>query len=266
MGRKEVKLGRTSRFFSNSKVYHIIFKGIDSQTIFYDDQDRKFFLKQISITKKEFNYIVYAYCLMVNHVHMVIKCEDAFLARAMKSLLVRYVNYFNKKYKRTGTLMQNRYKSKNIEYLKYFIDVCRYVHRNPENAKIALTQDYEWSSYKEYVGKEEIIDKSALLHYFNNDIEAFAEDTLNTIELEEIKEYAEYEMIDKLKDEQFIQFILRKFYIKDVSDIPTFFKAQNKQGLENIIKELSNIKGTNITQVARVTRLGRRCIEKLWQS
>ena len=83
---------RSSRFFSKSKVYHIIFKGIDGQTIFYDDQDREFFLKQISITKNEFNYIVYAYCLMVNHVHLVIKCEDAFLATSMKSLLVRYVH------------------------------------------------------------------------------------------------------------------------------------------------------------------------------
>lgn len=100
---------RTSRRLSNSKVYHIILKGIDGQTIFYDNQDRKFFLKQISITKKEFNYIIYAYCLMVNHVHLVIKSEDALLASLMKSLQVRYVNYFNKKYKRTGPLMQNRF-------------------------------------------------------------------------------------------------------------------------------------------------------------
>lgn len=257
-------MARPLRFFSNSKVYHIILKGVDSQSIFYDDQDRNFFLKQISITKNEFNYIVYAYCLMVNHVHMVIKSEDIFLSKAMQSLLVRYVHYFNKKYKRTGTLMQNRFKSKNIEYEKYFIDVCRYVHRNPENAGIALTQNYEWSSYKEYIGKEKIINKSVLLHYLNNDINEFVRDTLKITEIEDMEKYAEYEMIDKLTDEQLIQYILKKFYIKDVSDIPIFFKSQNKDGIEKVIKEISNIEGTNITQVARVTRLGRRFIEKAW--
>lgn len=259
-------MARSSRFFSNSKTYHIILKGIDSQTIFYDDQDRKFFLKQVSITKKEFNYIVYAYCLMANHVHLVLKCEDAFLSSSMKSLLVRYVHYFNQKYKRTGPLMQNRFKSKNVENERYFMDVCRYVHRNPENAGIALTQNYEWSSYKEYVGKEQIINKNILLHYLNNDIKEFIKYTLKTSDIEDLKEYAEYEMIDKLTDEQLIQYIMKKFYIKNISDIPLFFKSKNKEGLEKIIKAISNIKGVNITQVARVTRLGRRCIEKAWKT
>ena len=256
---------RTSRFLSNSKVYHIIFKGIDDQTIFYDDQDRKFFLKQIPITKNEFNYIVYAYCLMVNHVHLVIKCEDDFLASSMKSLLVRYVNYSNRKYKRKGPLMQNRFKSKNVENQKYFLDLCRYVHRNPESAGIALTQNYEWSSYKEYVGKEKIINKSALLYYLDNDIENFIKYTLNTNN-DEINSYVEYEMIDKLIDDQLIQFIMKKFYIDDVKDIPSYFKNKNKDELQNILKEIANIKAVNVTQVARITRLGRRCIEKAWQN
>lgn len=256
---------RTSRCLSNSKVYHIILKGIDGQTIFYDNQDRKFFLKQISITKKEFNYIIYAYCLMVNHVHLVIKSEDALLASLMKSLQVRYVNYFNKKYKRTGPLMQNRFKSKNVENIEYFLEVCRYVHRNPENAGIMNTQNYEWSSYKEYTGKEKIINKSALLHYFNNDIEAFKRYTLKKDNVEEINSFVEYEMIDKLVDDQLIQYIMNKFEINNVQDVPSFFKNKNKEELEKILKEISNVEGINITQVARITRLGRRTIEKAWQ-
>lgn len=257
---------RTSRFFCKSKVYHIILKGIDSQTIFYDDQDRKFFLKQISITKKEFNYIVYAYCLMVNHVHLVIKCEDVFLASSMKSLLVRYVHYFNQKYQRTGTLMQNRFKSKNVENVKYFIDLCRYIHRNPEKAGIALTQDYEWSSYKEYTGKEKIINKSALLHYLDNDIEKFKKYTLEKNDIEEIKIDVEYEMLDRLTDERLIQYIMEKFYLKNVNDIPIFFKTQNEEKIKHVINEIADISGTNITQVARITRLGRRYIEKMWRN
>jgi len=253
---------RTSRFYSKSKVYHIILKGIDDQTIFYDDEDRKFFLKQISITKNEFNYIVYAYCLMVNHVHLVIKCEDVFLATSMKSLLVRYIHYFNKKYKRKGPLMQNRYKSKNVENERYFIDLCRYVHRNPENAGIALTQDYQWSSYKEYITNAKIINKKALLYYLNNDLEEFVRYTLNKNVDEEVNTYMEYEMIEKLIDEQLIQYIIKRFDIDNVQEIPSYFKNKTKEELKKILKELSNIKGTNITQIARITRLGRRSIEK----
>ena len=162
--------------------------------------------------------------------------------------------------------MQNRFKSKNVENEKYFLDLCRYVHRNPEKAGIALTQDYEWSSYKEYVGKEKIINKSALLSYLDNDIDKFTKYTLKTIDVEEMKSYVEYEMLDKLTDEQLIQYIMKKFYIRDVKDIPTFFKTQNEVKIENVIKEISNISGTNVTQVSRITRLGRRSIEKVWQA
>ena len=255
---------RTSRILSHSKVYHIILKGIDDQIIFYDDQDREFFLEQISITKNEFNYNVYAYCLMTNHVHLVIKCEDVFLATSMKSLQVRYIHHFNKKYKRTGPLMQNRFKSKNVENERYFIDLCRYVHRNPEKAGIALTQYYKWSSYNEYVGKEKIIDKKVLLHYLNSDVQEFIKYTTKTDEIEEIDSYMEYEMVDKLLDERLIQYIMKKFNIENVDDIPNYFKNKNKKELEKILKEIVNIKGSTITQVARITRLGRRCIEKVW--
>ena len=91
---------RLSRKFSYSKVYHIIVKGIDSQNIFYDNQDRKVFLKYLLETKKQFEYQIYAYCLMVNHVHLIIRVNDEFLSKSIQGLLVKYVSYFNKKYDR----------------------------------------------------------------------------------------------------------------------------------------------------------------------
>ena len=82
---------RQRRKISNSKVYHVIVKGIDDQDIFYDDQDRRYFLKQILNLKKEINYDVYSYCLMTNHIHMVIKSEAEVLSKIMQSLMIRYV-------------------------------------------------------------------------------------------------------------------------------------------------------------------------------
>ena len=77
---------RQRRKISNSKVYHVIVKGIDDQDIFYDDQDRRYFLKQILNLKKEINYDVYSYCLMTNHIHMVIKSEAKVLLNIVSSL------------------------------------------------------------------------------------------------------------------------------------------------------------------------------------
>lgn len=157
-------------------------KGIDNQNIFYDDQDRRVFLKKLLMTKEEYDNKICSYCLMDNHVHLVIKIEKEFLSKAMQTLMIRYVRYFNKKYDRTGTLFQNRFKSKNVENLRYFLEVCRYVHQNPENAGIAKTEDYQWSSYQEYLKKGKIVNKEILLHYFNHDLNDFIKFTQKTNE------------------------------------------------------------------------------------
>jgi REP element-mobilizing transposase RayT len=257
-------LPRPPRLYGNSKIYHIILKGIDDQDIFYDDRDREFFLKQISITKTEFNYMLYSYCLMSNHVHMVIRCQDIFLSKCIQSLLIRYVHYFNKKYKRKGPLVQNRFQSKHVENLKYFIDVCRYVHRNPENAGIELTQNYQWSSYKEYIGRKKIVDKNVLLHYYNDDINNFVEDTIKTINENNIEDYIEYEIIGKMTDEQLTEVIMNRFKINDISELPRFFKYKDEDELKQCMQEIKKIQGINKNQVARVTRLGRSKVEKIW--
>lgn len=257
-------MARPLRRYGNSKNYHIIFKGNDSQDIFYDDQDRRIFLKHLIDTREEFEYKIYAYCLMTNHIHMIIKSEKEVLSKAMQCLMSRYVRYFNKKYKRTGTLVQGRFKSKNIENQKYFLEVCRYVHRNPENAGIAKTENYKWSSYNEYIGKEKIIDKKVLLEYFENDINKFIDYTIQNDKYENLEEFAEYEIIEKLNDEQVANIIIDMFNIDTMSEISTFFKKQTKEQLKENIRKVKRIKGTNKTQIARIIRVSRWTIGKIW--
>ena len=165
------------REFSNSKIYHIIIKGIDESTIFYDDEDRNVFLNKLKVTKKKFKYKILAYCLMNNHVHLVISIENENLSKGIQSLIIRYASYFNRKYDRKGPFVQNRFNSKKVESQRYFLEVCRYVHRTPEKAGIEKTDKYRWSSYHEYIGKEKIIDKRFLMHYLGNDINNFTEYT-----------------------------------------------------------------------------------------
>ena len=256
-------MSRYPRNFAYSQIYHVILKGIDGHDIFYDNNDKKFFLKQLLTTKKNFNSTVYSYCLMSNHVHLVIKCKNELLSKAIQSLQIRYVSYFNKKYERTGHLFQGRFKSKAVENQKYFLELCRYVHRNPEKAGIALTQKYEWSSYKEYIGEAKIINKNILLHYFNNNLSDFIHYTIGMVDVDDIEDFVEYEIVNKLSDAQLASIIIKKFKLSSIGQINSFFKNRKLDSIKDDLKKITSINGTNITQIARVIRLNRKSIKRL---
>lgn len=255
---------RRQRVISPSNLYHVISKGIDGQNIFYDDADRNFFLKQILETSTRYDYKIYAYCLMINHIHLILKAENEVLSKVMKSLMIKYVYYFNSKYKRSGPLFQDRFKSKCIGNQKYFLDVCKYVHRNPEKACICKTSQYKWSSYQEYLGEPKIIDKNVLLHYFDNDIGEFIKFTNNVDNLEDLDNYADFEIIKKLPDEILSEFIMKKFDIHDIQNFAFFFKNKNKEDLRNDLQVIKRITGITKTQVSRVIRVNQKLVSKLW--
>lgn len=256
-------MSRMPREYSVTDVYHIIIKGIDEQIIFYTNEDRKIFLEAILCSKKKFEYDIYAYCLMTNHVHLVIKSKSHNLSKAMQSLTIRYTYYFNKKYCRKGPLVLNRFKSKKVEDLKYFLAVCRYVHRNPEKAGIDKTNEYKWSSYQEYLGKEKIIVKKVLLYYLDNKIEEFIKFTNKVETIEEIQNKIDFEMEKFLSDEELIDIIKLKFNLTNIDQIIEFFKEIETQ--KERVKELKNIAGTNRKQVSRIIRIEQRRIKKYWE-
>ena len=253
---------RKSREYSLSDVYHVIFRGNDKQDIFYDDQDRYIFLDRMQITQDKFKYNIFSYCLMDNHVHMVIKVKDDLLSKSMHNLGIRYSMYFNKKMGRRGHLFENRYLSKKVENLDYFLNVCKYVHRNPENAKIEKTEKYKWSSYQDYIkNKQKIINPKVLLHYFNDDLDEFIKYTLEDNK-NHLAKYAEYEIINKLNEDELIDIIKAKFDVENASDI----SLVNKYEREEIIKRLAYIDGTNVNQLARITKISRYEIKKIWEN
>ena len=250
---------RLARKLGKSKVYHIILRGINRQLIFYDDEDRAVFLNQLLITIEKYKYEVFAYCLMSNHVHLVLKIQDDFLSKAIQSLAIRYSKYFNEKYKRSGHFFENRYKSKVVEDRKYFLDVCRYVHRNPEKAGVCATCDYKWSSYHEYIGKETIINKKILMYYYQNEREQFINYTLNE-RRDDDNNYAEYELLDRISDEELTEIILRILKMNSIEDITNLnIKIQKK-----LISRLKEIEGTNITQLSRILKINRTIIKSLF--
>ena len=141
---------RKARKLSSCGVYHIMIRGINRMTIFNDDADNLNFLHILDFCADE-NFIIMAYCLMGNHLHLLAKdCNDS-LQHMMKAIGVRYVAYYNRRYQRTGPLFQGRYKSQPVTTKGYFLRVLRYIHRNPVAAGVVQDmQDYPWSSYIDY--------------------------------------------------------------------------------------------------------------------
>ena len=133
---------------------------------------------------------------------------------------------------------------------------------------MAKTQNYKWSSYHEYVGQEKIINKKVLLHYFNNDISEFIKYTISseTEDIDDVYNYAEYEIINRLLDEDLIKIIMIRFGIDDINNVVRFFKNKSQKELIEDLKIIKKIKGARKTQVARVLRINRKIVNKIWES
>ena len=198
---------------------------------------------------------------MSNHVHLVIEVPQEKFSKSIQSLTIRYASYFNKKYDRKGPFVQNRFKSKNIENQRYFLEVCRYVHRNPEKAGIEKTNNYKWSSYNEYILKERIIDKKVLMYYLNNSIENFVKYTNKVEDIQEIMNYADFELNNRLNDEELMKIILKRLNFNNIEEVINFFK--NKENIKDVEK-LKDIKGINKSQLSRIIRIDRKNISKYW--
>lgn len=138
---------RTSRAISETEIHHVILRGVNKQLVFMEEGDRRFFLKRMSEYQVAYEMELHAYCLMDNHIHLLIKCSSEVLGKFMGRLGTSHARYFNKKYDRVGHLFQGRYKSLPVESDEYYLSVFRYIHQNPEQAGF---KRFAWTSYDEY--------------------------------------------------------------------------------------------------------------------
>ncbi|WEG13511.1 transposase [Pullulanibacillus sp. KACC 23026] len=131
-----------------------MWRGVNRQAIFHDDQDRRKFLDILKTYKNKNDLNIYAWCLMSNHVHLLIKEGNEGISDTMKRIGISYVNYFNWKYQTTGSLFQDRFNSECVEERPYLLTVVRYIHQNPLKAgMVSRAEDWKWSSCSTYYGK-----------------------------------------------------------------------------------------------------------------
>ncbi|MCM8799613.1 MAG: transposase [Candidatus Omnitrophica bacterium] len=147
---------KPKRVVLDGAVYHITVRGNQKQKTFLEEVDFLNYFKILRHYKKKYRFKLYAYCLMPNHVHLILEVENSKnLSKIMQGINLSYTIYFNKKYQKVGHLWQGRYKSKIIQKDKYLIDCIEYVELNPVRSGLVENPfDYPWSSWRERFGKE----------------------------------------------------------------------------------------------------------------
>ena len=180
------------KIYRENSIYHIYNRGVEKRKIFLNEQDYKVFLTclkqylsnpetgprrqvlqgqtlQYHASKNYYGEIeLLSFCLMPNHVHLLIKQKDKnAIKKFTQSLFTRYSIYFNRKYRRSGSLFQGRYKATNVIDKDYLLDLSRYIHKNPLKYTKDLIESY--SSYSIYLGLVNTawVNKNIILDYFN---------------------------------------------------------------------------------------------------
>lgn len=136
---------RKSRKKSESGYYHVILRGVNRQDIFFDDEDREKMLNLLRRYQDETDVRIIAYCLMDNHIHLLVNTEEG-PGRFIKKIASSYVFYFNHKYDRIGHLFQDRYTSEVVDTDSSLLTVFRYILQNPMKAGLSTSIRYPWNS------------------------------------------------------------------------------------------------------------------------
>ena len=245
---------RQARKKSNVGIYHIMLRGVNGQQIFEEQEDCDKFLQVLKDCKAISGFNLFAYCLMGNHIHILLQETSEPIELVMKRIATRFVYWYNIKYQRAGHLFQDRFKSEPIENDAYFLTVLRYIHQNPIKAGICKNvADCENSSYNEYFKNSDLVDSDFVFEIISKD--EFAK--FNSENVFDGCLDVEDKPKVKVTDEQAKKIIEKISKCKNVAEF---------QALANILKEKYikkfHEKGISVRQIARLCGVSKGMVEK----
>ncbi len=252
---------RTARKRSETSVYHIMMRGNNRQKIFnsVEDKDRitEIIYKKIATDEA----VLYAYCIMDNHLHMVIREINISISQTMKRIGTSYAWFYNKKNVRIGHVFQDRFKSEVIENDSRLLAAVRYVHRNPVKAGISDLSSYKWSSYNKYLnikfandpGIKEILNMSSF--YLQQARDAF-------IKFHEKSADEEFIDINELSPKE--ARLLADNYLKNAGVRKDKLKnRENKELRESLVLELVIKSDLSLREIATMLELNRETVRRI---
>ena len=146
-------MSRNARQLSSTDTYHVVIRRADHQLLFEEKKDYQKYLEILQLYEAECQFELYAYCLMPNHIHLLIHSPVTSLGSVFRHVSTTYSSWFNAKYNRTGYLQEGRYFSEPVETEKYLFTVLRYIHQNPIKAGLETVpgETYPWNSFCDYI-------------------------------------------------------------------------------------------------------------------
>ena len=205
-------MSRPLRIEYPGALYHVTSRGNERKNIIITDDDKIRFLSIVATAFERFKILIYAYCLMTNHYHLLLETTKANLSKCMQYINSTYTTYFNRKGKRCGHLFQGRYLAILVEEAEYLTRISRYIHLNPIRAKmVKYPEEYKWSSYRYYKNNNKeapsYLETKRTLEYFDGESKRYIE-------------YVEEGLVKKIENpllEAFAGVILgRKKFIEDI--------------------------------------------------
>jgi len=246
---------RAARKKSESGIYHVILRGINKQRIFLETADYRKFLQILKDTKTICGFELFAYCLMPNHIHILMKPGKEPLEQVFRRIGARFVYWYNAKYERVGHLFQDRYKSEPVDGDPYFLTVVRYIHQNPVKAGLcASPEEYPFSSYPQYFDPAGLIDSSFILSMIGKEEFIRYNNTPSESDCLEIDETAKR----RITDEQAKRLMEDFSHCSNASAFQALAREQRIEAIRKMleagasIRQTSNLTGTSFGNVRQV--------------
>ena len=165
-----MNMARKPRVHYPGALYHVMVRGNNGEKVLNEEIQKNKYLDIIASYKEKIGFMLYAYCIMDNHAHLLIEVRDVPLSQIMQRIQQVYTQWFNHKYNRTGHVFQQRYKALLCDKDNYLLQLIRYIHNNPVKANLKDGIKYKWSSHLYYAGKKSnIADTSYILKIFSED-------------------------------------------------------------------------------------------------
>lgn len=234
-------MARKQRIHYKGALYHVMARGNNGEYHLSKECEKIDYINVIRKYKERYGFKLYAYCIMDNHIHMLIEVDEMPLEKIMQGIQQVYTQRYNKINKRTGHIFQQRYKAIVCNKDGYLLHLIKYIHFNPVEAGITKTVDYNWSSHHEYLqNKNDLIETNFVLKM------------LSTNKMQAIKQYTEY-MSEEMEDIEFSEYEITEAQTK------TPLKEDKIIKLNELMNEILEQQGININELQKRTKLQKIC-------
>lgn len=217
------------------------------------------FIETLQRFKDKCQYQIYGYCLMNNHIHLLLKEEGEPISLIIKRISSSYVYWFNQKYERNGHLFQERFKSENVEDRAYFLTVLRYIHQNPLKAGLAQNVfDSPWTSIHDYIHKPELVAIDFAISQFSAEKNEAVRRFITYMQQLSNDICFDQNIRERVSDRE-LKSYMREHGVSNTSVL----QQMDRESRNEILRKLKQLNGVSGRQLSRVTGVSKSVIQRL---